>query len=79
MYSSLRFPNLVIYLVKDNKEVLSNKEIFKRKYSNLISVFKAWKDLEETYKVLKVETEIATDNIIVNSKETLLNTVSITL
>jgi hypothetical protein len=28
IYSSLRFPDLIIYLVKSDKEVLSNKGIF---------------------------------------------------
>jgi hypothetical protein len=42
-------------------------------------VFKAYKDLEETYKALKVKTEIAIDSIIVNNKRTLLDIVFITL
>jgi hypothetical protein len=44
-----------------------------------LSVFKAYKNLEETYKVLKVETEIATDSIIVDKEKTPLNIVFITL
>jgi hypothetical protein len=28
IYNSLRFPNLVIYPVESDKEVLSNKEMF---------------------------------------------------
>jgi hypothetical protein len=64
MYSSLRFFNLVIYPIKNDKEVLSDKDIFLKKK---LLVFKAQKNLKEVNKVLKVETEIATDSIIVNS------------
>jgi hypothetical protein len=41
-------------------------------------VFKAQTDLKEINKVLKVETETATDSIIVKSKKTPLDMVSIT-
>jgi hypothetical protein len=56
--------------------VLSNKDIFQKKQ---LSVFKAQKNLKEVNKALKVETKTATDSIIINSQETPLNTVSITL
>jgi hypothetical protein len=65
-----------MYLVKSNKEkVLNNKDIFQRKQ---LSVFKAQKNLREVNKVLKVKTKTATDSIIINSQETLLNIASIT-
>jgi hypothetical protein len=41
-------------------------------------MFKAQKNLREVNKVLKVETETATDSITVNGQETPLDTVSIT-
>jgi hypothetical protein len=37
------------------------------------------KNLREVNKVLKVETEIVTDSMIINGQETLLNIISITL
>jgi hypothetical protein len=44
-----------------------------------LSVFKAQKNLKEVNKVLKVKTDTVTDSIIVNSQETLLDIISITL
>jgi hypothetical protein len=66
-----------MHSVKSNKEeVLSNKEIFQRKY---LLVFKAQKNLKEVNKVLKIKTKTATDSITVNGQETPLNIISITL
>jgi hypothetical protein len=44
-----------------------------------LSAFKAQKNLREVNKVLKIKTETATDSMTVNSQETLLDIVSITL
>ena len=41
-------------------------------------VFKAQKNLREVNKVLKIETETATDSITVDSQKTLLDMISIT-
>jgi hypothetical protein len=55
--------------------VSSNKEIFQRKH---LSAFKAQKNLRKVNKVLKVETETATDSMTVDRERTPLDTASIT-
>jgi hypothetical protein len=77
MYSIPRFHDSVIYPVEsDDEEVSSSKDIFQRKQ---LSAFKAQKNLREVNKVLKVETETVTNSVTVNSQETPLDIVSITL
>jgi hypothetical protein len=44
-----------------------------------LSAFKAYKNFKKIYKVLKVETKIATDSITVDRERTPLNTASIAL
>jgi hypothetical protein len=56
--------------------VLSGKDIFQKKQ---LSAFKTQKNLREVNKALKVKTEIVTDSMTVNSQETPLDIISITL
>ena len=65
MYSNTITQEPVLYQVKNNKEVLSNKEIFLQEINSIILVYKAQEDPDKDPKVLKIETETITGNYLV--------------
>ena len=79
MYGNTMTQEPVMYSVKDNKEVLSDKEMFLQEINSIILVYKAQEDPDKDPEILKVETEIITDDYLVVGQEILLDMVSIAL
>ena len=50
-----------MYMSSDNRAI-NNKEMFLWETNSITSALKAWEDLREDLKVLKIETEIIIDN-----------------
>ena len=67
-----------MHLLSDNK-ITSNKKIFLYEINSIILAYKAQEDLREDLKVLKVKTEIITDNYLIVGQMTPLDIVFIAL